>query len=125
MPRQDLRVQITRAEFEAKCQPLFDRITDPITEALETANMSVDDIDDVIAIGGSCAIPRVKTIVEQYFNKPSSSGVSAQEAVARGAAVLTSDDRPGYAQLEFGELEIRDVAPFPLGIQIVGGVMSG
>jgi molecular chaperone DnaK (HSP70) len=119
-----LRVVLTRAEFETKCDRLFEGVVDPISEALATADLEPHNIDNVLVIGGSCAIPRIRKIVSNIFDKAPLAGVPPLEAVARGAAVMASDERPGFATLQFGELEILDVCPFPLGVEVVGGIVD-
>ena len=85
----DVNEKITRKEFEEVCQPLFDRLEIPIKTALSNKHISKNDINEVILIGGSTRIPKVKEFINFFFdNKVKiNDSINADEAVAYGATL--------------------------------------
>ena len=87
--------KLTRAKFEQLCDDLIRATIEPCRKALADANMTVNDIDDVILVGGSTRIPAIQNIVKDFFKKEPSKGVNPDEVVAIGASiqggVLTGD----------------------------------
>eukprot|EP00041_Stephanoeca_diplocostata_P004733 m.49393 g.49393 ORF g.49393 m.49393 type:complete len:625 (-) comp15323_c0_seq2:768-2642(-) len=121
----NLQVTIRRDQFEELCKPLFDALLLPVRRALLDAQLDASCIDEIVLVGGSTRIPRVRQIVSAYFNgKPFSAGVHPDEAVACGAAVqaaiLTGQDLTGTLD---GVL-LRDVTPLSLGLETACGVMT-
>jgi len=123
---QDLQVPLTRAKFESLCDSLFQRCLGPLDGLLRDAKMSKDQIHEIVMVGGSSRIPRIRHLLTEYFNgKKLNDSVNPDEAVAYGAAVQahiltkgdTKDDRTS-------ELLLLDVAPLSLGIETAGGVMT-
>ena len=85
----DLDEKITRSKFEDLCDDLFSKLTDTIDEALEESGLTIDDIDHLILVGGSSAIPKVAETIEEFFEgrlKPLNA-VNPDEAIAMGAAI--------------------------------------
>merc|ERR1712154_185840 len=119
----DFASSITRARFEDLCMHYFRQCLEPVTKVLQDAKMSKSDVDEVVLVGGSTRIPRIQSMIKQYFNgKEPCKSINPDEAVAYGAsiqaAVLTSPDDMAE------DIVLLDVAPLSLGIETAGGVMT-
>ncbi len=114
-----LTMKITRAKFEELIDELVLRCKKPLLQALEDAGMKPSDIDEVVLVGGSTRVPKVRELVRQVFNKEPHQGVNPDEVVAVGAAIQASvlaGDRT--------DVLLLDVTPLTLGIETEGGVMT-
>jgi molecular chaperone DnaK (HSP70) len=88
VPGYNLSETLTRARFEGLNEDLFTKTMDPIKHVLERANLNESDIDQIVLVGGSSRIPKVRQLVSAFFNgKEISKGINPDEAVAYGAAV--------------------------------------
>lgn len=119
----DLNVQLTRSKFEAFCENDFKRCIEPVIKALEGANMKKDEIDDIVLVGGSTRIPKVRQLLKDYFGKEPKSDINPDEAVAYGAAIHAAVIS-GVEDKQISDLILLDVTPLTLGIQTAGGVMA-
>ncbi|KAK7112752.1 endoplasmic reticulum chaperone BiP-like [Littorina saxatilis] len=115
-------VPLTRAKLEELNMDLFRSTLKTVKQALADSGKSVDEIDDIVLVGGSTRIPRVQTLVKDYFQgKEPHRGINPDEAVAYGAAVQAAV--LGGQEMDTSVL-IMDVTALSLGIETVGGVMT-
>lgn len=110
---------LTKAEFERLITPLVERTIHCCKQALQDAGLSVQDIDEVVMVGGSTRVPLVKTEVSRFFNKPLNDSLHPDEVVALGAAVQ-ADILAGNNK----EFLLLDITPLSLGIETMGGLMD-
>ncbi|TWU73092.1 ATPase with role in protein import into the ER [Metarhizium rileyi] len=118
----DFSETLTRAKFEELNMDLFKKTLKPVEQVLKDANVKKTEIDDIVLVGGSTRIPKVQSLIEEYFGgKKASKGINPDEAVAFGAAV-----QAGVLSGEEGteEIVLMDVNPLTLGIETTGGVMT-
>ncbi|KAF9981033.1 ATPase with role in protein import into the ER [Modicella reniformis] len=118
----DFSETLTRAKFEELNVDLFKNTLKPVEQVLKDANLEKKDIHDIVLVGGSTRIPKVISLLEDYFNgKKASKGINPDEAVAYGAAVqggVLSGESAADSVL------LLDVNPLTLGIETTGGVMT-
>jgi heat shock 70kDa protein 1/2/6/8 len=124
---QDLNVTITRAKFESLCDSIFQKVISPVEQVLRDSKISKDQVHEVVMVGGSSRIPRVRELLTNYFNgKKLNDSVNPDEAVAYGAAVqahiLTKKDNEPSDRTD--SLVLLDVTPLSLGIETAGGIMT-
>ena len=114
-----LNITLTRSKLESLCEDLIERTIEPCRKALKDANATVEDISDVILVGGQTRMPAVQEAVKEFFKKDPRKDVNPDEAVAIGAAIqgaVLSGDR--------SDVLLLDVTPLTLGIETLGGVMT-
>jgi molecular chaperone DnaK len=114
-----LLVTITRSTFEGLIDPLIDRCRQPVLQALQDAKLRPAEIDEVVLVGGSTRVPKVRELVKEIFGKEPHQGVNPDEVVAVGAAIQGS-----VLSGERKDVLLLDVTPLTLGIETEGGILT-
>jgi molecular chaperone DnaK len=115
-----MQLKLTRTRLEQLMNDLLERSMKPVKQALEDAKLSPNDIQEVVLVGGSIRIPKVQTLVRNFFNgKEPHKGVNPDEVVAVGAAI-----QGAVLAGEVKDILLLDVTPLSLGVETLGGVMT-
>jgi len=118
----DFSESLTRAKFEELNADLFKKTLEPLKLAMEGADLKKNEVDEIVLVGGSTRIPKIRQLVKEWFNgKEPNTGINPDEAICYGAAVqggVICGEESG------GDIVIIDATPLSLGIETVGGVMS-
>ena len=112
---------LTKAKFESLIDDLVQRTIEPCKKALENAKLGIDEIDEVILVGGSTRIPAVQEAVKKFFGKEPSKNVNPDEVVSLGASVQGAilNKESGV-----GNIVLLDVTPLNLGLETLGNAMT-
>lgn len=114
-----LQLTISRSKFEELIDKLVDRCRKPLQQAMQDAKLSPNDIDEIVLVGGSTRVPKVREMVREFFGKDPHQGVNPDEVVAVGAAIqgsVLAGDRK--------DVLLLDVTPLTLGIETEGSIMT-
>ncbi len=123
----DFQTTITRAKFENMCDSFFRRTVAPLDGLLRDAKMDKSKIHEIVMVGGSSRIPRIRQLLTEYFGgKKLNDSVNPDEAVAYGAAVQAHILTKGSAQTgdATDNIILLDVAPLSLGLETAGSIMT-
>ncbi|TIA86550.1 hypothetical protein E3P99_03645 [Wallemia hederae] len=120
----DFQANITRARFEEINADKFKSTIDPVARVLKDAKISTQKVDEIVLVGGSTRIPKVQSLVSEFFGgKQLNKSINPDEAVAYGAAVQAAV-LTGHTSDKTADLLLLDVAPLSLGVAMQGDVFG-
>ena len=120
----DFTTTLTRAKFENLCMDIFQKTMAPVEQVLSDAKLSKSEIDDIVLVGGSTRIPKIRELLSKFFNgKELSHHINPDEAVAYGAAVQAAI-LSGTRDERINDVVLLDVNPLSLGVETGGTIMT-
>ena len=115
-----MQITLTRARFEQLVGDLVQRSLGPVKSALDDASLQPGAVNEAVLVGGMTRMPLVQQRVQEFFGKEPHKGVNPDEVVAIGAAI-----QAGILKGDVQDVALFDVTPLTLGIETLGGVMTG
>ena len=122
--QKDLNITITRSDFNNICDYLFKKCLSCVKIVLENAKLKKEEIDDIVLVGGSSRIPKIKEIMKEYFNRSflvKNIAIHPDEAVAIGATYLAYIIK---GNIQFDSTILLDIVGISIGIEIYGGKLD-
>ncbi|XP_059812944.1 hypoxia up-regulated protein 1 [Hypanus sabinus] len=116
----DFKAKVTRQKFEELCSDLFEKVTDPVHQALKTAEMQMEEIDHVILVGGATRVPKVQDVLLKAVGKKElGKNINADEAAAMGAVYQAAALSKAFKVKPF---LIRDAALYPIQVEFTRSI---
>jgi L1 cell adhesion molecule like protein len=120
----DYNTTISRAKFESLCNDLFKKTMRPVEQVLRDSGVSKSDVHEIILVGGSTRVPKIQSLLSDYFNgKILCKSINPDECVAHGAAVQAAI-LTGVKDDKINDILLIDVIPLSVGLETAGGVMT-
>jgi len=119
----DLQLVLTRAKFESLVGHLLQKTMDPVQQVLQDAKMSKSQVDEVVLVGGSTRIPKVQTLLREFFQKEPCTGINPDECVAFGATIQAAI-LAGIDSEKTADILLLDCIPLTIGIETSGNVAT-
>ena len=119
----DFSSSITRSKFEEINMDLFKRIIKPFDDVIKDSGLKKSDIHKIVLVGGSCRIPKIQSLISEYFDrKDLSKNINSEEAVAQGATILSAY-LSGINSDKINDIVLNEKIPFSLGVEVNEGIM--